>query len=493
MRKDRAYNNSDKFIFSLGFQLEVLRFLIQGKESTLIIDKIKPGYFTLIEHSIIMEGLSSFFRKKKRIPSEPVLVEVITELLHRKDFVDLVTKDDIPNIISIIRDLYNTSLKDQDIISEKIHEFVAYIEMKVLNNSMDFSDFSKYSEYQSKVAKIISSSRTVKEEDPLLMVQGVNHRQLLRQVNPDVVPTPYWQLNKLSNGDGYSKGSIFVLLDKPKAKKTFALVNTARGYLGMRKNVLYIDLENGKRQIMDRMVQSTMNKTKLQMLSGDFDKVEQRHMRKYKRLGVEFIVERLPALVADANSIKNLITKIKNVYGITIDVLMVDYAAKLASIARDKEDVARINNVYIDLDNLAFEMGLDAIWTAQHITREGAKHRGTKYDDVDIASAISIVRNAQCIMGLNATEEEEANGVQRLEVVVQRDGKPSGRCLFNINNDTQRWKEFTRDARAKYDETKGKEVDEAISREQSNDKPKLKKRSNPNSDPEKVDHRTGDI
>ena len=30
---------------------------------------------------------------------------------------------------------------------------------------------------------------------------------------------------------------------------------------------------------------------------------------------------------------------------------MVDYAAKLASIARDRDDVERINNVYIDIDN----------------------------------------------------------------------------------------------------------------------------------------------
>lgn len=489
MKKGKIYNNSDKFAFSIEFQLEVLRYLVQGKDATLVMSKIKPGYFTLIEHSIIMEGLASFFRKKKRVPGEPVLVEIITQLLHKKDFVDLVTKDDIPNIMSIIKGLYTTALRDQDVILEKINEFIAYVEMKVLNNSMDFSDFSQYSEYQEKVSRIISASRTVKEEDPLLMVQGVSQRQLLRQVNPDVVPTPYWQLNKLSNGDGYSRGSIFVLLDKPKAKKTFALVNTARGYLAMRKNVLYIDLENGKRQIMDRMVQSTLNKTKLQMLSGDYDKLEQKHMRKYKRLGVEFIVERIPALVADANTIKNIITKLRNVYGITVNVLIVDYAAKLASISRDKEDVARINNVYIDLDNLAFETGLDAIWTAQHITREGGKHRETRYEDNDIASAISIVRNAQCIMGLNATDEEEANGVQRLEIVVQRDGKPEGRCLFNVNNDTQRWKEFTRDARSKYDETKGKEVDRAIKKEQN----KATKRTNPVSDPEKTKNTSGDI
>lgn len=71
------------------------------------------------------------------------------------------------------------------------------------------------------------------------MVGGTIKRQLMRKIDPDVIPTPYWQLNNLSNGSGYSKGSIFVILDKPKAKKTFSLINISRGYLSM-KRMYYI-------------------------------------------------------------------------------------------------------------------------------------------------------------------------------------------------------------------------------------------------------------
>ena len=34
-------------------------------------------------------------------------------------------------------------------------------------------------------------------------------------------------------------------MDKPKAKKTFFMVNLARGYLRMKKSVYYVDTENG--------------------------------------------------------------------------------------------------------------------------------------------------------------------------------------------------------------------------------------------------------
>lgn len=481
----KRLNSCDKFTFSIEFQLEVLRFLIQGKESLLYIPKIKPGYFTLIEHSILVEALIKFVKKYQRIPSEVLMIEQVKTLLEGKDYTDLVTKEDIPNIHKLISELYNKPLKDVDIVLENIHKFIAYIELKALNESMDFSDYNSYEIYQAKLTKILQNSKPQKKDEPLLMVSGTAMRQLMRKVDPDVVPTPFWQLNKLGNGDGYPKNSLFVLIDRPKRRKTFALINIARGYLAMKKNVLYIDTENGKNQLMDRMIQSTLNKTKREMLTGDYDKMEQRHMRKYKRLGVEFIVERVPATIADCNTIKNLVRKLESEKGIKVHVIMIDYAAKLASISRDKDDVERINNVYIDIDNMGNELGLDAIWTAQHVTREGAKHQETRYEDNDIASAISIIRNAKCVMGLNSTQDEEEHNIMRMEVVVQRDGVPTGRVMFNMDPERQRMKEFSKEARAKYDESMGKQVDDMLK--------KKKKVSNPNADPEKRSKTTGDI
>lgn len=484
--KKKNIPDGEKFKFSVELQLEILRFLVQDKGAFLIYKKVKSSYFTLIEHSLIMEGIIKFCKKYNKIPSKPLLKETCKNLLESKDYVNLVIKEDLPNINKCINDLYDKPLLDSDVIEENIYKFAAYIEMKSLNSSMDFTNFDTYEEYQNKIAKIIKLSKPEKGETPLFMVSDTVKRQLQRKADPNIVPTPYWQLNNLSNGQGYPQGSIFVILDKPKAKKTFSLINIARGYLSMKKTVLYIDTENGKKNIMERMVQSTLNRTKLDLISGDYDKLEKRHMRKYKKLGVEFIVERIPALVGDVNHIKSIIQEVETTIKKKIDILVIDYAAKLASIARDKEDITRINNVYIDLDNLGAELGLDAIWTAQHVTREAGKHKETRYEDNDIASSISIIRNAQCILGLNSTEEEEANNVQRLEVVVQRDGKPHGRCLFNVDLDRQRWKEFSKEARTKYDETKGKEVDQLINK-------KIKKGGNPMADKDKASNRDGDI
>lgn len=450
-----------KFEFSIEFQLEILRFLVRSKEAGLVINRIKPSYLVLIEHALIAEGIFKYYKKNKKVPSENILKEVIKELLESKDYIDLVTKNDIPNIFKIVHNLYNEPLKDADFIREKIYQFSTYVQMKNLNDSFDLNNFDQYEEYAKKIDNILKKSKPKQDDEPIYLIRDTTERQFKRQAEPDVIPSPFRQLNQLTNAGGYPAHSVNVILDKPKARKTFFMINLARGYLAMRKSVLYVDLENGKAQIMDRMVQSSINRTKKEIYSGEYDKLESKHVRKLSRLGVEMVVQRMPAMVATCNDIRDLILKLRS-QGIDIRVLFVDYAAKLASIVGDKEDFDRISNVYIDLSNLAEDLNLDIIWTANHITREGKKHRTTCYDENDISGAISIVRNAQCIIGLNATEQEDRDGIQRVEIVVQRDGLSHGRALFKIDVERQRLREFTKEERVKYDQIYADKVDRAI-------------------------------
>ena len=456
-----ATKNKVKFSFAPEFQLEILRFLIQDKDGGLVVKKVKPSYLVLIEHSLIAEALIKFFRKRKKVPAKNVLKQVVQELLESKDYVDLVTKEDVPTIDKIINDLYDTPLQDADYIKDKIYQFSTYVEMKNLNESFNLEAFDQYEEYKKKVDKILQNAKPKSEDEPLYLIKDLSQRQFKRRVDPDVIPSPYRQLNELTNAGGYPSGSVLVLLDKPKAKKTFFLVNLAKGYLRMKKSVLYIDTENGKDHIMDRMIQSSINVSKKDLYTGEFDKKEASHIRKLSRFGVEMVIERVPAMITNCNYIAELIDKL-HLQGIDIKVVIIDYAAKLGSIDNDKDDFERISNVYIDIQNLANEKKLDCIWTANHITREGAKHRETRYEENDISGAISIIRNAQGIYGLNATPQEESEGIQRLEVVVQRDGLPFGRAVFKVDVEKQRAVELTKEQRKAYDEVYGQQLDDKL-------------------------------
>lgn len=478
----KKFKDSVKFSFTPDFQLEILRFILRDKEGGLVLRRVKSSYLVLIEHALIFEGISKYFKKQGKMPSENILKQVIKELLESKAYVDLVTKDDLPSIQKLISNLYHIPLSDSEYIKERIYQFSTYVEMKNLNDSFDLDNFEQYEEYSRKIEKVLQKSKPKKEDEPLYMIRDVTERQFKRQSEPSVIPCPYRQLNDLTNAGGYPEHSVNVILDKPKAKKTFFMVNLARGYLRMKKSVLYIDTENGQDQIMDRFIQSSINKTKKELYSGEYDKLEAKHLRKLARFGVELVVERVPAMITDVTYIREKIIQLRN-QGIDIRVLMVDYAGKLASISRDREDFERISNVYVDLQNLAEELHLDIIWTAHHITREGKKHRLTRYDENDISGSIAIVRNAQVIMGLNSTEQEEKDNILRAEIVVQRDGLPSGRALFKCDVERQRCTEFTKEQRKQYDEVYAGIVDKMVKEQ----------KGNPSANKEKYEKKSGDI
>ena len=135
--------NKIKFSFSPDFQLEILRFILRDKEGGMVLKRVKPDYLVLIEHSVIAEGVFKFYKKQGKIPSKNVLKQEVKELLESRNYVDLVTKEDIPNINKIIDDLFHTPLVDRDYIKERIYQFSTYVEMKNLNDSFDLDNFEQ--------------------------------------------------------------------------------------------------------------------------------------------------------------------------------------------------------------------------------------------------------------------------------------------------------------------------------------------------------------
>ena len=55
-----------------------------------------------------------------------------------------------------------------------------------------------------------------------------------------------------------------------------------------------------------------------------------------------------------------------------------------------------------------------------------------------------------------------------MELVVQRDGKPSGRALFHIDVATQRAVEFTKSQRKEYDKLYGDNLEKTLDKSKSN-------------------------
>lgn len=443
----------NKFKFTIEYQWDLLRFTLQDKKGDKAIKKYEDDYFTLIEHQVLAFALKTFYKKEKRLPGETLLREKIVQLLNSKQYINLVTKEQQKNIIDLVKPLYTLPVKDGDSIYSMLKEFRSYVQVKSLLENVDINDYSKYSSFAKQIQLAITDEDEQEVYRSSFLFENVKERQFNRQAIKTIYPTPYRQINQLTNAGGYEGGSILVILDKQKKGKTKELVNLARGYLRMKKKVLYIDLENGKDNIMTRLDQSIMGLTKQEVLSGEHDVSIQRRYRKYKRLGGELVVLRLPALVTSCNDIQKHIDILYREHGFRPEELIIDYGAKLASNSRREDDHKRISDVYLELNNLAIYNDIEHVWTANHVTREGAKSRmATRYVGEDIALCIDIVRHAQAVFGLNRSKQEEEAGIIRLEIVEQRDGQPEGRAVMRSFMATQRSEELSIAERKEYDE-----------------------------------------
>lgn len=443
----------NKFKFTTEYQWDLLRFTVQDKKGEQALNKYDDDYFTLIEHQVIAFAIKTFYKKERRIPGETMLRETVLNLLNSKQYLNLVTKDQQKDIIDLVKPLYHLIVKDGDKVYEKVKEFKSYIQLKSILENVDINDYNKYQTFARQIQLAISDEDENEDYKSSFLLSNIKERQLRRQEIKSIYPTPFSQINKLTNAGGYEMGSILVLLDKEKKGKTKTLVNIARGYIKMKKKVLVIDFENGKDNYMSRFEQSIMNISKEELLSGEHDVNIQKRFRKYKRLGGEVVVLRLPALITSCNDLQSHIDKLYRDFGFSPDIIILDYAAKMASISKREDDHKRISDVYIELANLALRNNIEHVWTANHVTREGAKTREkTKYKGEDIAGCIDIVRHAQAIFGLNRSPDEEEAGYLRMEIVSQRDGVPSGRAVFRSNDKTQRIEELSSNERKEYDE-----------------------------------------
>jgi hypothetical protein len=437
-------NNKDKFSFDIDFQWSILKFTVSDKNGYKALSLYKPEYFELNEQEVIADAIKKFFKRKNRIPQDIGLVEELRQLFKTKKYINNLTPDDKKNIIKKAKSLYKTPVKDSDTLLDGCIQFASYVELKRTVEEVDITDFNQYPIFSRKIQTAINTGIDIKKDKGLFVISGVRGRQARRKMMDTVFPTPFRQMNQSTNSrNGYPKGSVIVVMDKGKGGKTKALINIARGYLRMRKKILYIDLENGAYNLADRLDQSIIKKTKAEVLSGEFDETLQKIYRKYKRLGAEIVIERLPGLVTNANHIREIRDRYKNENGITFDLIIIDYVANMGSIDGDKDDQMRISKAYIDIKNLAEESDWESVWTGHHTVREAQKRRPTKYEPNDTAKCIDVHRHIDAMWGINQNPEEEKQKVVRLEVIDQRDGTSDARVFFWDDFPTQRMDEFS--------------------------------------------------
>jgi len=458
---------ADKFLFDISFQWEILRYTLQDRDGYKALILYKHDYFDLEEQKIIARAIERFFKRTQRIPKlAAILNEELNSLFKTKDYAQAFLNKDRIAIKKRVRQLFNNGLKEPDEIFSKVKTFASYVEFKKVISEVNLTDYNQYQTYLKKIQSAINLGVSINEKKGMFLVNSINTRLITRKNNDElIISTNVRQMDRLTNAGGYAKGSLIVFIDRPKRGKTLLLVNIARWFIskrseklkGRNKKVIYFDLENGEANISARLDQAVIRANKHDILQGKFDMRLKKIYRKFKRLGGEVYTIRMPAY-STITDFQRIMDDIYNEYGIKFEVGIIDYMGLMGSVSNKKEDQERISDAYIDVKNWADHNNLDMVFTGHHVKREGYDRRAYRYRPDDLAKTSEVERHVDAIYGIQQNEQEEHQGIVRLELIVQRDGLPSGRCLFSLKLDQQRLTEFTSDELEDYAVTLGKEV-----------------------------------
>ena len=433
-----------KFSYDVRFQESIIKFILNHPDGRKAIPLVKGEYFTNIDHHLIFDSIQRFWNTHNRIISLDFMVEHIRSAFETREFEGAFTFDEQKTLINGLEKYFDGQVvRHGDLLLQEIANFASFIEMQEVISSTDLSDYGNYETFSTRVRKAIKIAQAYEEDkDGQFLIKDLKKRQVARQVQDSVFATPFYQVNRWTNAGGYSNGSMIVLIDKAKNLKTFNLVQVTRGYLRIKKKVLFIDLENGMMEIFNRLEQSIGKVDKKALLAGKEDKTIGKVMRRYKRLGGEAYIRRMPNQ-STARDIQLVIDELYQEYGFKPNQLVVDYVGIMGSESRHQDDFKRISDAVLELSNLAFDNGIEHVWTAMHVVRDAWKRSGSKYRDSDIAKSIDIFRHAQAVFGIQRDEEEMAANLLRWEVISQRDGKPEATAWFNINPEIQFSRELT--------------------------------------------------
>lgn len=435
----------DKFEFGEDFQENILQYAVTDNNGYRILSLIKDYYFTLAEHQIVAAAIKDFYKKKKKIPKgKATLREFIRKFTAQKSVAALLSADDKPKIDSLINRIYRGSVKDGEEVMEQTLKFARYVELKDVWENTDLKNFDQYEAISTSIQKAIRLGIEFKENRGTLLIENLRDRQARRRVQDEVIPTPFRQVNAHTNAGGFPKASLIVLMGPEKEFKTGALVNVVRAGLRQRKKILYVDLENGQDNLATRLEQSIAKKTKMEILSGQFDDQVQRVIRKYKRLGSEVDVKRFPALITSTNHLQTYVDNQYSELGIRYDWVIIDAPHLMGSLENIKEEEQRISNVFVELKNFVELNQFDICYCAAHTKRDAEPRFATKFKSSDIAKCHDITRTVDALFGYQRSELDKKLNTARWEIIDQRDGVSFGAAIFKVDYARQRMDECSK-------------------------------------------------
>jgi KaiC/GvpD/RAD55 family RecA-like ATPase len=233
----------------------------------------------------------------------------------------------------------------------------------------------------------------------------------------ETIAYPWPEINKITNG-GIGRGELGVFVASTGGGKSHILVDCATAAYQAGLNVIYYTFELSESVVLKRIYSNLMS-THIDLLKPAKKRIY-KEIIKVKDKHDNFLhVKKWPDKVKSPNDIRNSLYKVETLFGKRPDLILVDYADNLKADKADREYRYEINNVYVELRNIAneFNAGLltasQANRTADNLPILTPKH---------IAEAYAKFFPVDFAMTIGRTAEDKSNGLGNLNIVKNRNG-----------------------------------------------------------------------
>lgn len=407
------------------------RFLTQAH------DLVAPSQFSDAATGLLVSIVGNYYRMYRAAPGAATLVDLIKAAMAKKT----IRKEMLPDVKEVLTRILKEKLTDTQYMVDRVATFARSVAFDdALLKAAELKDKGEF-EKAIQLMQRVNSLGATGGDDVYDYYETASDRYETREQEskgeapPTGITTGIRVLDSLLYHKGWGRREMTLFMGFAKSGKStgmgeFSVNATLAGF-----NVLYFSLEVHTKILSDRF-DARLSETEMEQLVDRRDNV----LKSLKELGAEgnlghlYIVQRPPGTVCP-NDIVRVIESLA-ARGVTLDMLVVDYADLMRPNFRSGDPREDGKNLYTDL-RAVFDTYNVAGMTATQTNREGGSSEvATMFHAAD---NIEKVRIADLIITINKTEEERMKGEARLFLAGSRNQKGEVSIRVKQNLDQMRF------------------------------------------------------
>lgn len=434
-------------------QKAIIQYLLSPDNSLFASKNIKfisDDTFDDSKLKFIISLIKSYQATYQKLPSKDNLVIYLDD--QKKTAKGLINPDVYNQMRKAIHEIYEPIPEDIEIIEEQIVSYVRSKKLKAItveysaNGHMD--DIKGQNDFKLKIVEALSIGTEVNDSDWEEINSSGFLVEKVKLSKEDLVPEgwstgfPAWDY--MTTAKGFHPPQFIIILAGFKRFKTGLMLTLARNYVAMGKKVYYADFDNnGVKELSSRYYQSLVGEP-IENIKK-VPKALERNLAIDRTAGGELIIEQFQTEVDTTEKIEQRLDHLKMWHNFDVDVIIFDYADKMAPIDRKIIDKRlKIQAIYADIANVL--KNREALgFSLSQINAPAIRKDKFTFKSEDIAEDIAKIGNAHAIFAWNRTEKEIKLKLGRITPVEQRQGKKFVTAYFKVDEEAMLIEPLTKD------------------------------------------------